>query len=267
MGVTVAVVGGTGTVGRAVVKAFLDNGYDVRAIGRGRVDVAADPLDGIFDGCDAVVNAAGSCWGLTEEELEYQHVRLVNRILGALRGTLIRLVHIGSIHEYGPVPRGRLIDETVAPQPVSAYARAKLAGSRAVLAAHDVDRVVLRAANVIGPHTGRHGFLAALMADKPVTVAEARRDYVDVRDLAVAVILAASAPVNGRVINIGSGVATDLRELARLVRAHESIVDGPAASNGGEWTCVDIRLAERLLRWRPRYTLRESANSLMDSAT
>lgn len=244
MGMTVGVVGATGTVGRAIAQAFRDNGNVVRAIGRG------EP----FDGVDVLVNAAGSCWGLTDEQLEEQHVRLVHRILDALDGT--PLVHIGSIHEYGPVPRGTLIDENVPPNPVTPYARAKLAGSQAVLAAGGV---VLRAANVIGPHTGRNGFLAALLRPT-VTVVESKRDYLDVRDLATAVVLASR--VAGRVINVGSGVATDLRDLARLVPGERTIVDGPAASNGGEWTCVDIRLARRLLGWHPRYSLAESVQAL-----
>src|SRR5262245_28608224 len=109
MGLTVAVLGATGTIGRAVAKAFAGSGYDVRAIARHRashvdgydfvpLDVAADPLEGVFDGADAVVNAAGGCWDLTEAQMAYQHIRLVERVLGALSGKLTRLVHIGSIH-------------------------------------------------------------------------------------------------------------------------------------------------------------------------
>jgi nucleoside-diphosphate-sugar epimerase len=275
MGVTVAVVGATGTIGRAVTKAFADNGYEVRAVARRRaahlaaeefieVDVASEPLDGLFDGVDAVVNAAGSCWDLSESEMDYQHVRLVHRILDALRGTLTRLVHIGSIHEYGPVPEGTLIDESIPARPASAYARAKLAGSQAVLSAQEVDAVVLRAVNVCGPHTGGAGFLRAVLTQTggPLIVAPSKRDYLDVRDLAVAVVLAASAPVNGRVLNIGSGVATDLRELAWMLADQMTIVDGPTPSNGGGWTCADIRLAEHLLHWRPQISLRESIRAL-----
>ncbi|RCV47557.1 NAD-dependent epimerase/dehydratase family protein, partial [Marinitenerispora sediminis] len=224
---------------------------------------------------DTVVNATGG-WGSTQEEMAYAHVRLVRRLVAALAllAHRPRLVQVGSVHEYGPVAPGTLITETTPARPSGDYGRTKLAGARAVLAAAhagDVDGVVLRVVNVCGPHPPPASFLGALLRrlraaapgdDLTVSVADARRDYVDVRDVAEAVLLAATAPATGRIVNVGRGEATEVRELVRLLLAAAGRPAGlvredagEVASKGGDWTRADIRLARDLLGWRPRVDL------------
>ncbi|KZM75343.1 NAD-dependent epimerase/dehydratase family protein [Nocardia terpenica] len=300
---TVAVLGATGGVGRFVCAAFARAGYDVLAVARrytahvydhefAPLDVAAaDPREiaAVLDaaGVSVVVNATGS-WGRTEPELVYAHVTLIERLLAALPllSRRIRLVHIGSIHEYGPVPAGTLIDETRTPAPTTAYARTKLIGSEAVLDvthAGVVDGVVLRAVNVCGPGTTSASFLGAVV-DKlraaipgevvELTVADARRDFLDVRDLADAVVKAATAPAVGRAVNIGWGVAMSMRELVGLlhtvsglpedaVRALDAVLE---SKGGGGWTQADIRLAADLLGWKPTIGLSESLRDMWEAA-
>ncbi|MFC7330956.1 NAD-dependent epimerase/dehydratase family protein [Marinactinospora rubrisoli] len=286
----VAVLGATGCVGRQVCAEFARHGAHVLAVARRPaphtaphsfhpLDVAAaDPADTarlLHDArVDAVVNATGG-WGSTEEEMTYAHVRLVDRLVTALARLphRPRVVQVGSVHEYGPVTPGTLIGETTPARPTSAYGRTKLAGTDAVLAATragDVDGVVLRVVNVCGPHPPPASFLGTLVHrlraaapgdDLSLTVADARRDYVDVRDVAEAVRLAATAPATGRVINIGRGEAAEVGELVRLLLAAADLPAGPlrtgtgVASKGGDWTRADIRLAARLLGWRPRTDL------------
>jgi nucleoside-diphosphate-sugar epimerase len=105
-----------------------------------------------------------------------------------------------------------------------------------------------------------------------VDIADARRDYVDVRDVAEAVARAVESTATGRVINVGRGVAVSIDELvdllvaasgfpADLLRKH----DRPVPSRGGDWTLVDIGLASRLLGWSPRISLRESIQAMVDA--
>jgi NDP-hexose 4-ketoreductase len=300
----VAVVGATGSVGRQVCAAFLSRGHEVLAIARNpashltnvafrAVDVAAaetSQLAELFEteGVDAVVNAAGR-WGPTEAEMVYSHLRAAERLLAALAllPRPMRIVHLGSVHEYGPVPVGALIDESLPPRPANSYARTKLAVAQAVLSATrlgEVEGVVLRMANMFGPYPAQETFLASLVgrlraaaaSGKAVElgIADARRDFVDVRDVAAAVLAAtAAAEAAGRVVNIGSGTAVELRELVDLLVAITRIPPGlvtvrsaEVESKGGDWTRMDIRLARRLLGWRPRYGVRESLHAMWESS-
>ncbi|WP_406048615.1 NAD(P)-dependent oxidoreductase [Streptomyces virginiae] len=294
---TAAVLGATGCVGREVCAALGRAGYDVLAVARGprpdlaphafhALDVAAaDPaaLAALLTTArvEVVVNATGG-WVSTEEAMHHAHVQLVDRLLAAtaLMPRRPRIVQVGTIHEYGFVPDGVPIDERVEPNPTTPYARTKHAGSEAVLAATragEADGVVLRAVNVCGPHTTRASFLGTVMAKLAeaseaseasesegleLTIADARRDYVDVRDLADAVVRAARAPVVGQVINIGRGEAVSMRELVSLLVSASGIPphavrerSARVESKGGGWTQADITLAGRLLDWRPRIPL------------
>ncbi|MET9682302.1 NAD-dependent epimerase/dehydratase family protein [Streptomyces coeruleorubidus] len=297
-----AVLGATGCVGRAVCAALRRDGYEVLGIARRArpditghafhtLDVAtADPaaLAALLGSArvEVVVNATGG-WALTEEAMQLAHVQLVHRLLAATApmSRRPRIVHVGTIHEYGFVPEGVSIDENVTPHPTTSYARTKYAGSEAVLTATragEADGVVLRAVNVCGPYTTEASFLGAVVAKLAaasaeegldLTVADSRRDYIDVRDLADAVVRAARAPVVGRVINIGRGEAVPIRELVRMlvsvsgfplhaVRERSAQVE----SKGGGWTRADITLAGRLLGWRPMVGLDQSMADMWSTA-
>ncbi|UQA97327.1 NAD-dependent epimerase/dehydratase family protein [Streptomyces halobius] len=299
---TVAVLGATGGIGRQVSAVFSRAGHEVLGVARrpaphaaGRafvpLDVASAEPPEIAEllasrNVGVVVNATGG-WAVTEGAMHHAHVRLVDHVLAGVAAlpTRPRVIHVGSIHEYGFVPPGTGIDESVAPDPSTPYARTKLAGSQAVLAAAragDVDGVVLRAVNVCGPHPSAASFLGAVLHRlRGVTpgerlelmIADAARDYIDVRDVASAVLRAADAAAPGAVFNIGRGAAPTMRELvATLVEVAgfppETIKEtgGPVESKGGGWTKADIRHAERALGWRPVIGLRDSLRDMWEAA-
>ncbi|WP_018788297.1 NAD(P)-dependent oxidoreductase [Micromonospora sp. CNB394] len=289
------VLGGTGFVGRHVADAFADAGHDVLTVARrapalpGRhrftaLDLAgADPgtLARLLDaeGPVAVVDATGSSWGLEPDRMAERCTRLSGQLLAALRRASWRprLIHLGSVLEYGPQPPG---GPGPAPEPDTAYGRAKLAATRAVLAAADagdVDAVVLRLVNALGPGlpaTSLLGRVAAALAPAAragvpgrVTLAPlvARRDVVDVRDAAGAVLAAAARPVTGRVLDIGRGEAVPVRSLVRLlveVSGVPATVDertGPDDWRAAvRWSCVDPAPAATALGWWPRRDLRRA---------
>lgn len=295
----VALLGGTGWVGRHACAAFARRGYGVVAVARHPPSYAPAPR---FRQCDLtaastraiaamlrservdiVVNATDSTntadgWERTEEQHREVNVDVVARLLAAA-GTLpwrVRLVHLGTIHEYGPVPPGTTIAESHATCPVTSYARSKLAGSEAVLRAGAVDGVVLRLVNLCGPHPSPDSFPGKLLRSvragtATVTIADARRDFVDVRDVVEAVVRASAVSAAGRVVNIGSGVPVEIRALVRMFLAEAGatgarILDGPVRSLGGDWTQADITLAGSLLGWQPRIPLRKSLRDMWLSA-
>lgn len=305
----VAVLGGTGWVGRHVCETLARRGHGVLAVARNpvphlrgldfvAVDLAAAPTGTVADllathRVDVVVNATDAAnatdgWSRTDEELHRANVLLVRRLLAAMASVprRPRLVHLGTIFEYGPVPRGELVHESVPPRPAGSYARTKLAGSAAVLGAcrtGSISGVVLRLVNVCGPHPSPASFPGKLLAtvrravaeggDVELSIARARRDFVDVRDVAEACAAAVGSTVTARAVNIGSGTAVGPRDLveslltaAGLPSTALRIRDEVVPSLGPDWVRADVRLAAALLGWRPRTSLAESLQAMWDVA-
>jgi nucleoside-diphosphate-sugar epimerase len=303
---SVVVLGGTGFLGGHIRATFEAAGWRVRTVsstatgpGSVRLDlngVTRWRLDALLDEVAAgvVVNAAGRVWRVTERQMFEANAELVERLAAGLAGRpdRPRLIQLGSVHEYGPGVAGAGTTEDRPTVPVTAYGRSKLRGAQAVLGAADLDGVVLRLANVCGPgtppgsllgdvarhladvaRTGRAGTAEAHLRLAPL---DAYRDFVDVRDVAEAVLAAAQAPadrVAGNVINVGSGVALPVRRIvARMVALSGLAVQvveqpdpGPARRDV-QWQQLDITRAERLLGWRPRCGLDESLREQLAAA-
>ncbi|MFI6640446.1 NAD-dependent epimerase/dehydratase family protein [Streptomyces sp. NPDC050504] len=291
----VAVIGGTGFIGRHLCTAFSRRGYRVLAVARRppreplpaeftALDVlsaTARQLTALLDaaGVRVVVNAATDSWDGTDEDMVRSHTDLVDTLVRALAGMARRprLVHLGSVHEYGEFPYGVSVTEDRPPAPVTLYGRTKLAGTRTVLdaaLAGRVDALVLRITNVCGPGTPRGSFLGkvadllrAAAPDAParLTVADARRDFVDVRDVADAVVRAAESPLSGTTLNIGQGTAVEVREILDLLVTASAVPpelvhrqEGAVRSNGANWTRADVGRAREALGWSPRIPLERS---------
>jgi nucleoside-diphosphate-sugar epimerase len=96
------------------------------------------------------------------------------------------------------------------------------------------------------------------------------RDYCYVRDLVAAIALACTANGEGCVLNIGSGEATSVEEIARLIlRLRETdipIRQKPHSERpqGAEiyQLVADARKAKAVLGWEPRTSL---ADGLMET--
>jgi nucleoside-diphosphate-sugar epimerase len=187
-----------------------------------------------------------------------------------------RLVHLGSAAEYGRVPVGTATTEDDPERPLGVYGATKLGATRLVRAAAlaGLDAVVLRLANPIGPGSpatslaGRIAgeLRAALKSGQDVTTGplDDVRDFVDVRDVAAAVVAAAvrrsgSLPP---VLNVGSGVGTrvaavvdGLVAVSGFTGAVRVATDGSPRSSAVPWQQADIGLIGSTLGWRPERDL------------
>ena len=126
-------------------------------------------------------------------------------------------------------------DESMQPHPASPYAASKVEGERLVRALAQtggVDAIALRFFNVYGLRQDPNSAYAAVIPrfmtrvaeGKPVTVFSdglQTRDFVHVSDTARAVIAALDAKdvLGGVIANVGTGQATAVTELVRLVGA------------------------------------------------
>ncbi|QOV35719.1 NAD(P)-dependent oxidoreductase [Streptomyces ferrugineus] len=299
----VLVLGGSGFVGREVCAALTARGQRALSAARGPQDGAAPGVRAIrldLGSDDAgqalahlldserphtVVNCVGSIWGRTDAEMAPAIVAPTLRLLAALGRAAVRprLVHLGSVLEYGPVPAGTTARGPARPD--TEYGRAKLAATEAVLAAHragDVDALVLRVANVAGPGTPAVSLLgrvaarlaAAAPGTGPVSVElsplRAHRDYVDVRDVADAVVRATDrhVPAAGAVVDIGRGEAVPVRELVDLLIAVSGVrarVTERGAPGAADWMRVDPGPALDLLGWRPRHSLTDAVRAYWEA--
>lgn len=300
---TVAVLGGTGFVGTAVSKALIDRGHTVLAVARTPrpvadgarfvpLDLAAARPDELAatlraHGVGAVVNAAGGMWGLTEAQMVDANVTLVAHLLeavAALPGP-VRVVQLGSVHEYGLAPLGTSMTESYVPEPVMPYGKLKLECSNLVLdaaARGAVDGVVLRVGNVVGAGQPGHSLLgvvagrllaarAAGHADLTFGALVSLRDFLPLTDAAEAVAAAVTAPaVAGQVVNIGTGHAHNARQLVRMLIDASGIpatlTEAEAPGPETDWQQMGIGKAADLLGWAPRRTLADAIAELWAAA-
>jgi len=167
----------------------------------------------------------------------------------------------------------------------SIYALTKYAQEREVLIfgeAYGVDAVALRLFNVFGPgqalsnpYTGvLANFAARLINGQPPMIFEdghQRRDFVHVRDVARAFRLALEQkPAAGHVINIGSGQAYSIAEVATLLAASMNVphlvpeIMGKARAGDIRNCFADIAKARELLGFEPHYRLENTLDELSD---
>jgi dTDP-L-rhamnose 4-epimerase len=182
-----------------------------------------------------------------------------------------------------PICAGRIAPlpthEEIRCRPGSVYAATKLAQEhlcQVVGAAYGLPVVVLRYFNVYGPgqslrnpYTGLLStFYARASAGKPIAVFEdgrESRDFVYIDDVVAATRRALLQPAldsGSQVVNVGTGIATSIHELARAIVAAggwQAPIELTGTYRVGDVRHVfaDTRRAERVLGFRAATTLHE----------
>jgi dTDP-L-rhamnose 4-epimerase len=178
-----------------------------------------------------------------------------------------------------PVPT----PESKPPALSSIYALNKFEQERSALlfgSAYDVPTAALRFFNVYGPHQALSNpytgvlaiFGSRLLNGKPPLIfedGEQRRDFVSVRDVARACLLALEQPhLRAEVVNVGSGSSVSVREIAhRLAQilGKEQIepeVTGEYRVGDIRHCFADIERARDVLGFEPEVTLDEGMSEL-----
>ncbi len=234
--------------------------FDAIAHLAAQIDVRKSVLDPAWD---AAVNIGGSLNLLEAVRLSGHPTRFIfSSSGGAQYGDFVAL----------PTP------EDAAKDPQSPYGTAKLAVEYYMnyfARVHGMETVALRYANVYGPRQDPHGeagvvaiFCQRVLAGTTLTAfgdGLQTRDYVFVGDVARANLLAAECvlPPAGRLdqrgINIGTGIETNILELAAGVQRAAGATSPieHAAPRAGEQrqSCIAVSKAAELLGWRPAMTL------------
>lgn len=295
MGETSLVTGGAGFIGSNLVRALLERGSQVLVVddfSTGKRDhlpssdrltiiegdlANMEPLEPIVRQCTYVFHMAarvGNIRSIDDPVRDAQsNVLGTVRLLAACRGTGIeKVIYSASCAAFGEAEYTP-IDEEHPQRPVSFYALSKLTGEQYVRLAWQllgVPTVCLRYFNVFGsPNTGSDyaGVIAVfaerLRAGDPLTIfgdGSQYRDFVYVKDVVAANLLAASRGAPGGVYNIATGRATSILELAELLgelagRVPE-IQFQPFREGEVRQSVAAITRARTELGFEPRYDLR-----------
>lgn len=151
---------------------------------------------------------------------------------------------------------------------------------RSFKAMYDLDYVALRYFNVYGPRMDIYGLYTEVLIRWMERIAQGQpplifgdgaqtMDFVHVRDIARANLLAAQAPVTDEVFNVACGVETSLLQLAEGLLAAMgaqglAVEHGPErAVNGVRRRLADISAAERRLGFRAEIGLAEGLRDLV----
>ena len=182
-----------------------------------------------------------------------------------------RLVYMSTCHVYG-LPEVIPITESHPTRPNGAYAVSKLNGEKAV-GDHARDGVVLRGFNLIGPGQSTHFAVSdwasqALAGAGSISTGDLglRRDYVDVRDAADAVLMLGTRASRGTTINLCSSQSVTLKSLfERAAPGCTAVVDTTRLRPNDPREIRGCGQKALELGWAPRIELDQSIADLVDS--
>jgi UDP-glucose 4-epimerase len=301
----VLVTGGAGFIGSYLVHSLKSFGYNVDVIDRESPKVLVDgvgyfktdvrdPLD-LMDAmkdAEAVVHLAATS-GIQQcnEDLtdSFSNNVMATQMILDRMGKHRRLIYASSCAVYG---NNRNIwgknQERCKTSPVSWYGVQKRMSEqlcRKYFEYHGFPSVVLRFFNVYGPGQNEQSpycgvvtkFNNLIKAGKPVDIygnGKQRRDYVYVGDVAEAIRCALEIPIencNAQPINIGSGKATDVNKIFKLLTKLNVVTLDlkymkkhlEPRSYDMKVALADIRMAKKILGWSPRYNILDGLSSLI----
>jgi UDP-glucose 4-epimerase len=186
-----------------------------------------------------------------------------------------RVVFISSGAVYGDQGEQPL-KETAIPSPHSPYAVSKLSGEyyvRTIGQLWGIETICLRVFNAYGP--GQYlpsahpplipNFIKQAIRGGSLVIhgdGNQSRDFVYVQDVVRAMVAASTAPdVNNQIYNIGSGIETRVRDVAKEILKQTGnkgeLLFSPRGDKGVSRMCADISLAEKKLHYKPKYSLEE----------
>lgn len=302
------VTGGAGFVGSHVVENLLSHNWDVIVLddfssGREQnligvlsdkrlVLVKGDILDSaivskLVVDCDVIFHLAAMVSNVKsfENPVLVNTVNVegtINLLENARKKDLRRFIFASSCGVYGEA-RSVPIKEDATLAPCSPYAASKASAEQYAFAFHrtyGLEVVALRYTNVYGPRQSVSPysgvitqFAEHLLNDQPPVIfgdGKQTRDFVYSTDVADATLKAAlSAKAPGMAINVGTGLATSVIELAKLMaktagKSHLKAVNAEPRPGDVKQSQVNTALARTLLGFQTKVSLSEGLSRFMN---
>ena len=286
----VLVLGGFGFIGAHVVGLLLARGHGVRVLewpGRRPHDVVlpgwtdAELVEGDFQDAEALNTALQGVevvihlvWTvLPEQSNEDPIYDIESNVVGTMRMlSLARRHRVRKVvfSSSGGIVYGRAqsipIAEEHRTEPLCSYGITKLAVEKYLEISQqrgDFDYTVLRCSNPYGegqdgnrPQGAVGVFLSRLKEGKPISIwgdGLVIRDYVYVKDVAEAFVLATEMDTQSRLFNVGSGTGTSLNELIKIMADVTGVAPevryGPGRALDVPVNVLDVSRAGRELGW------------------
>ena len=292
------VVGGAGFIGSHIVDALVAQGFDVHVIDnlcagkrehvhkRAKLHVV-DILD--LKKIEQIIRGATYVFHLAalprvqysiEHPLETNAVNVggtLNVLIAANHANVKRLIYSASSSAYGDSVKLPLKESDPA-NPKSPYGLHKYIGElycRLWSAICGLPTVSLRYFNVYGPRQSSEGAYALVIAkflqqraeEKPMTITgdgTQTRDFTSIHDVVRANLLAMKSRRVGRgeVINIGAGRNYSILKVARLIGGPTVFISPRIEPHD---TLADTKLAEKLLGWKPKVTIKQGIEELKNA--
>lgn len=201
-------------------------------------------------------------------------------VLEAARRADARVVVASSAAVYGH-PESLPVHESAPKTPLSPYGIDKLAAdqyARAYTDLYDLPTVSLRYFNVYGPgHSDDNAkgvvdaFFDRARRGEPLTIhgdGTQTRDFVHIRDVVRANLLAATTDRVGRAYNIGTGTAASIREVAdqivRIVDSESEIVHEDPRDGDIQHSRADVQRARAELNFESEYEFVEGLEAMAE---
>ncbi len=300
---TVLVTGAAGFIGSAVSACLAGAGHTVVAydnLTRGRREylppgttlIEADIRDGdaLADAVarvqpDAVVHLAAmhfipDCIARPAETIEI-NVDGTQRVLDACRrSSVTHVVFASSAAVYATVDHA-CVEGSTPVGPIEIYGESKVLGEELLQAFHaetGVSSTALRLFNAVGrretnPHVIPHIFDSLTKSDViPLGNTDARRDYVDSRDVATAVLSVLQGVRGHTVMNVGTGVAYSVNDLIEALRSilgrDIRVLQDPARMRPSERMLLlaDTARLQSATGWKARFQLDAVLADLCDES-
>jgi dTDP-glucose 4,6-dehydratase len=235
---------------------------------------------------DAVVNLAAiaSVQRSVEDPLLVNDVNVkgtLNLLKASVDSGVKRFVQASSAAVYGDAQKLPVREDFI-PMPLSPYAVSKLAADNYTLVFNQIyglETVCLRFFNVYGPRQANNPYSGAitiftneLLGNRPPRIfgdGEQTRDFVFVKDVVSAVMLALSARgAVGEVFNVASGKATTINKIVQVLQkltGKEDVKPVYEAPREGDirYSYADVKKASRCLGYEPVFSLEEGLKELV----
>jgi UDP-glucose 4-epimerase len=303
------VTGGAGFIGSHIAEAYLREGWEVvvlddlsrgqeRNVPKGarfvRADIRSpDARQTVASGGFDVVNHHAAQIdvrvSVDQPALDSQInvVGLVNLLEGAGQGGVRRFIFASSGGVVYGDPETIPTPETAPKLPISPYGVSKLSGEyylRAIGALRGFEGIAMRYANVFGPRQDPKSeagvvsiFVSRLLERQPLTVfgdGKQTRDYVYVKDVAWANVLASTAPsiavtnLDAPAFNIATSKQRSVLELAASVgdvmRQKPTLEFAPPRAGELLRSALDVSKAKKVLGWTPQYVFEDGLRELVE---
>jgi nucleoside-diphosphate-sugar epimerase len=242
--------------------------------------VEADLLDAdllpLLSNVDYVFHQAAQpgvrkCWGSHFSTYVSNNILSTQHLLETVKQvSLTKLIVASTSSIYGDA-EGDSTPESVLPRPKSPYGVSKLAAEHlcnVYASSFGFPVVVLRYFTVYGPRQrpdmAFHIFIKAMLQGEEIVIfgdGNQSRDFTFVDDAVEANILAMDSPTPTDIFNIGGGSRVTVNETLQLLEKITGITPrvryAPGVRGEARRTAADIRKAQRMLGYEPKYSLAE----------